>query len=485
LENNKVQGRTSLYNPLLQKPIALHPVGPGSYPAGYGGYAYIGPPPDFGGTYGKFQDTAGREQIGIKSSKMFSIHDGTPCQLQAELSPEERQALLSQMDQAQEAHKCEHCRSELAISVGQNMDKVFCPHCGSEMDGAAERVKQCMSKLGEMKSMAKVAAAAPESQIEVGRDLKPKGVDLPISGGGPDLGKEGEKKTKSGNGGQIDIGKDVKPDAAKMDELKDAQKGVEKIKPMDELGKDMVKAKAEKRERIRASIKAYRAKRLAKVKADADPKNPAPAAPSEPAAPTAPSAAAKPSTPAPAAKPATAAPIEPAAPAAAPAAAAIVEPLVPAAPAPAAAAAPAAPVAAKVLTQEETLRRELRIMCALEPKKFAEVRKNAKLAAVCAEVESKVVKKSERIKVRAELAVLAAEDAPAHEELSKHLDFIAPEILMEERIEPPASEHEDGKEPGADAASKITHDGDENALGPDGKSAAAALMHRDLRRLLG
>lgn len=492
MKNKTVEGRTSLYNPLLQKPIALHPVGPGSYPAGYGGYAYIGPPPDFGGTYGKFQDTAGREQVGIKSSKMFSIHDGSPCQLQAELTPEERQALLAQMDAASEKHACEHCRSELAISVGSKMDKVFCPHCGSEMDGAAERVKQCMSKIGEMNAMATVQAKSGESQIDVNRNLKPAAVKPVEGGGGPDVGKEAEKKTKPGAGGQIDIGRDVKPDAAKMDELKDATKGIEQIKPMDELAKDMVKAKAEKRDRIRASIKAYRAKRAAKVKADTDAVSPAPSAPAADSKPA----------PAAAAKPAAAKPAAPAAPAAAAALATPAEPVaqevapvVPAAPA-------AAAVETKAALQEKAnLRRELRIMAALEPKKFAEVRKNAKLSAICAEVAGKIVSKSERIKVRAELAVLAAEDQEAHEELSKHLDFIAPEILMEERIEPPASEHmgkpeeeaeivveEPGK--GAEAAAPMMDSkpegGKPEELGPDGKplekkvgEAAAPVMEGD------
>lgn len=110
-----VEGRTSLYNPLLQKPVALEPVGPGSYPSGLGGYAYIGPPADFGGSYGAYEDAAGRKQVGVKSNKQFSIYDGSPVQLTSELTQEERSALLSQMDQASSPHKCEHCRAELTI----------------------------------------------------------------------------------------------------------------------------------------------------------------------------------------------------------------------------------------------------------------------------------------------------------------------------------------------------------------------------------
>lgn len=425
MNNKKVQGRTSLYNPLLQKPIALHPVGPGSYPAGYGGYSYIGPPPDFGGTYGKFQDTGGREQIGIKSSKMFSIHDGSPAQLQAELSPEERQALLSQIDEISEQHKCSGCRSELSVSVGKNMDKVFCPHCGSEMDGAAEKVKQCVSKIEEMKSMSTVEAKAKAAKAS-----------------GPDLAKEAMKKENP-----ADVNKDLKPEAAKMHELKDAQKGIETIKPMEELGKDLVKAEADadakkkaKRERIRSSIKAYRAKKAAKAQA------------SESAAPVAPAAeAATPAAPA-----APVAPVE-----------------TPQIIAPSAPAVAAAPVAAQ--TEEQTkLRRELRIMAALDPKKFAEVRKNAKLSAICAEVEKVVVKKADRIKVRAELAVLASEDMEAHKELSKHLDFIAPEILMEENIQPPASEHIKPEGEEGEVELKVEEKSAESEIKPEGEEVKPA-----------
>lgn len=377
----RIQGRTSLYNPLLQKPIALHPVGPGSYPAGYGGYSYIGPPPDFGGTYGKFTDTAGREQVGIKSSKMFSIYDGTPTQFQAELSEDERQALLSQMDAAIAEYKCESCRSMLAISAVRNMEDVFCPHCGTAMSGAAEKVKQCVSTLEELKMGVEknaIEAKAKKSKSNV------------------DVAKEAMKKEAPG------VGQDLSPDAA---ELKEHGQKVEKQDPMKELAKDLVKAQtdekaqvlAKKKERMKAAVASYRAKRKAKLQAETD------AAVAAPAAPVAPAVAAP-----------------------------VAAPVAEAAPAPVA---PAAPAVAKVETAEQVqLRRELRIMAALDPKKFAAAKKNPKLAKICAEVETKIVSKADRIKVRTELKVLAAEDAVAAEELSKQLDFIAPEILMEEEV---------------------------------------------------
>jgi ribosomal protein L37AE/L43A len=195
----KVEGRTSLYNPLLQKPTSLYPVGPGSYPGGLGGYAYIGPPADFGGSYGCYEDSAGRKQIGVKSSKLFSMWDGSPMQLKGELSAPEREALLTQLDEASEEHKCPHCRSELAISVAAECEgSVHCPHCGTAMEGAAEKIKLCVSKLKEKNmendkkdisaTAKKIAAAAlmqassdlakeamkfehPQEQTEQGKDI--------------------------------------------------------------------------------------------------------------------------------------------------------------------------------------------------------------------------------------------------------------------------------------------------------------------------
>lgn len=399
-----VEGRTSLYNPLLQKPIALHPVGPGSYPSGYGGYAYIGPPPDFGGTYGKFMDTAGREQVGIKSSKMFSIYDGSPTQFQAELSQDEREALLSQMEAAFAEYKCESCRSELAISAVRKMDDVFCPHCGTGMSGAAEKVKQCVSTLEELKMGGEkntIEAKAKKSKANV------------------DIAKEAMKKDAPGQG------QDLKPEAAELKDHADAQKGIEKCEPMKELAKDLVKANsdekaqilAKKKERMKAAVKAYREKRKAKLQAEAE------ATPVTPAAAPAPVAE---TTPAPVAPVAEAAPVT-----------------------------PAAPVPAVAKTEEEMkVRRELRIMAALDPDKFAKAKKNPKLAAICAEVETKIVSKVDRIKVRAELKVLAAEDAVAAEELAKQLDFIAPEILMEEEIVEPKEEGKEHEDKAAESASE-------------------------------
>ena len=118
----QVEGRSSTYNPLIQKPVQLNPIGPGNYANGIGGYAYVGPPPDFGGSYGAYQDAKGFTQVGIKASKMFSMADGSPMQLHAELTDEERTALLSQLEEASELHKCPHCRSELCISVASALE---------------------------------------------------------------------------------------------------------------------------------------------------------------------------------------------------------------------------------------------------------------------------------------------------------------------------------------------------------------------------
>ena len=80
-------------------------------------------------------------------------------------------------------------------------------------------------------------------------------------------------------------------------------------------------------------------------------------------------------------------------------------------------------------------KREFRIMATFEPAKFEALKKNVKLASLCAEVEKKLYTKQQRAQIRAELAALAAEDAEAADEMKKKLEFVAPEILMEEDME--------------------------------------------------
>ena len=378
-EKLKVEGRTSLYNPLLQKPTALYPVGPGSYPAGLGGYAYIGPPPDFGGSYGAYTDGAGRKQVGIKSSKMFSIYDGTPAQLHSELSQEERDALLSQLEANSEAHKCPHCRSELCISVvGEVKDqKLHCPYCSSVMEGAMEKVKPVQATLEEKKmseDLAKKAMKVPAPQ-EVNPHETPKKADGPHA-------------------------------------LPEAQKQATEIKPMDELAKapKLVKSEAEGTEEEKKA-KAAAEEEAKKVKAEEEEKAKKLKEEEEKKKKEATHAA--------------------------------VERYVARRRAMAVKAKAEKGFDAKTLA---TLKRELRIMASLEPNKFAALRKNPKLSAVCALVEKTLYSKEVRNQVRAELKALAMEDAVAGEEAKKDLEYIAPEILMEDKSEEKAKGSEETEE---------------------------------------
>jgi ribosomal protein L37AE/L43A len=245
----EVEGRSTLYNPLLQKPVALHPVGPGSYPAGFGGYAYIGPPPDFGGSYGAYEDDSGRRQVGVKSSRMFSIYDGSPIQLKSELTSEERESLLTQLEEVSEPYKCEHCRSELTISVTNPQESVYCPHCSTKMDGAAEKVKQCLSKVEEKKMAENKVQASEKAAVE------------PLNQTGKDLAKEAAK---------VEAPKEVNPHekapkAEPMDHAA-AQKQASEVKPMEELAKAPTKVGSsveERRAKLKASLAAHKAKRAA------------------------------------------------------------------------------------------------------------------------------------------------------------------------------------------------------------------------------
>jgi len=402
VQEKLVTARTSLYNPLLQQPVRLEPVGPGSYPSGLGGYSYIGPPPDFGGSYGAYEDLAGRRQVGLMASKHHSMHDGAPMQLRSELTQEEREALLSQLDKAHEQHKCEHCRSELTISIAQPVEvsNLHCPYCGSAMSGAIDKAKACWAKLkeNEMENAPEVktvetapvaVAVAPAAPVAAAPVAAAPAVAAPMV-----AAAEAAKTAQSEMGTQV---KDVAKDAANAEtpaqqhphetpakaapmEHTDAAKVATEVKPMDEIAKGLTKAAVEaaaKKERLKAASDAWaktrkervasmRERHAAKVKASSE--------------------------------------------------------------------------QATERAQSLKMRRELRILATFNPAKFAEVKKNEKLQAVCAEVEKKLYTAAERKQVRAELMSLAKENPEAFEQAKKELDFIAPEILMEEKNESPADE---------------------------------------------
>ena len=376
-----MEGRSSTYNPLIQKPVQLNPIGPGNYANGIGGYAYVGPPPDFGGSYGAYQDQKGFTQVGIKASKMFSMADGSPMQLHAELTEEERTALLTQLEDASELYKCQHCRSELCISVASALEseELHCPHCASVMDGAMEKVKSVYSKLQE-KNMATNVKSSSEAEkakepLKMGSDAK-------------DIAKEAMKAETPA---QIHTGE--KTEKAKM--LEPSTK-VQQLKPMDELAKDLVKADAEEDEE-KKKAKAAAEEEEKKAKAEAEEEEKKVKAEEKKEKLQAAFAKYKASNKVKASKTEARATFD-----------------------------------AKTLTN---LKRELRVMATLEGKKFSEVKKNSKLSAICAEVEKTLHSKAVRIQVRAELKALAGEDMEAAEEAKKELEFVAPEILMEEPVE--------------------------------------------------
>lgn len=340
----KVEGRTGLYNPLLQKPVALEPVGPGSYPAGLGGYAYIGPPADFGGSYGCFVDDQGRKQYGVKSAKQFSIYDGAPVALHSEVSSQEREALLSQMDEMSEPYKCEHCRAELSVSAPIKAEKVHCPLCSSEMEGAVEKVKNCYSKLEE-KEMSTKTKEAVKAEADLAKEAMK--VESP---------KEVQEAIKAPAAADM-VDPSNSKDASNQDSLKEL-----------DLDKETkVKSKLEaaaRKERMESARKAFQEKKrksaMAALKQRKEIK--------------------------------------------------------------------AAADAKKI----EALKKELRITATFEPAKFAELKAKPNLAAICAEIESKLYTRKERDQVRAELATLANENPAEYARAKKELEFHAPEILMDE-----------------------------------------------------
>jgi DNA-directed RNA polymerase subunit RPC12/RpoP len=364
----QVEARTSLYNPLLQKPVALEPVGPGSYPAGLGGYAYIGPPPDFGGSYGCYVDAVGRKQYGIKSSKHYSIYDGSPVALQSELSADEREALLTQMDDISESYKCESCRAELTVSAFIQAEKVHCPYCSSEMTGAVEKLKQCYSKLEEKNMSKEPVKAEMDIAKEAMKMDAPKEMNEQVPDAKKAVMEEPSAALKEATDlKETDCGLEAKPSTVKADATPVAPAAPVVDVAAEQAAaqeKEQIAAKLARKERIEAAKAKFAAKRKERAVASMKKRQ---------------------------------------------------------------------EIKAKAERDEaQKLRRELRVMATLEPAKFAEMKKNEKLATVCAEVEAKLFSKEERAQVRKELAVLAQENPEQAEEARKELEFIAPEILMEQ-----------------------------------------------------
>ena len=409
-EKIQVEARTSLYNPLLQKPTRLEPVGPGSYPGGLGGYAYIGPPPDFGGSYGCYQDDKGRKQFGIKSSKMFSMYDGAPVQLYSELKPEERQALLSQIEEGSELHKCTHCRSELLISVAGAVDSssVHCPHCGSEMEGAMEKVKQCISKFGSKENVMAESekAVAP---LQVGTEAK----DVAKEAMKTEMPQEAHPHEKPKKAEMMEHEGSKPAEYKAMEELAKAPAKASAEAEAEEAEEEEKKAKAEAEEaevnsslnrkarmiRARAAIEKYKARK----KAEASAEN----------------------------------------------------------------------FDAKTLA---AVKRELRLAATFHPEIFAKAKAHSKLAPICAQVEKTLHSKEDRAKCRAELMALAKVDIKAAEEAKEELEFVAPEILMEEPVEFERNEeHEEQHE--AEAAKMHSAEEEEKKAHSSEEAEAAEQMH--------
>lgn len=431
----QVEGRSSLYNPLLQKPIRLEPMGPGSYAGGLGGYAYIGPPPDFGGSYGAYHDDRGRVQYGVKSSKMKSVYDGSAVQLYAELSSDERDALMARLDQASEEHKCPHCRSELVICAegAFESEALHCPYCGTELDGGVEKVNNCISKLKETEMKVKADVAKDAKNMDTVQELEAPTTDKPKAADklenvqeqeaaatdkpkAADMQKpENEKASTMDNNAQKENDNAVKADAStspaapmssapasapapvaaeKSEDDKKAEAAKKEKEDKEKADKDAKEAEAaaaKKKETMQASIAKFKKERAVKV------------------------AAAKKET------------------------------------------------AVAKLDQKamRKLHQELRVMATLNPAKFAEVKKNAQLSTVCAEVEKKLLSKEDRVQARKELMALAAEDMDQAKDAKKRLEYIAPEILMEEDVD-------------LDKAKSSKTDAEKEKEEADKKAAAAA-----------
>ena len=424
----QVEGRSSLYNPLLMKPKTMYPVGPGNNVDGLGGYAYIGPPPDFGGSYGAYEDEKGQKFVGAKSSKMYSAFTGQPIPMTAELSDAEKKVLLSQLEEHTEEHKCSACRSNLVMSIAKYAaEDIHCPHCGTKLEGAMEKVKQSVSKLQE-NDMEKVqepkaAEVKPVAQAApVAEGLKvPGNAGMPAAPAAaapqPGVSDDGGMAAPTGQPAATAASADPEADK-KAKEEKEAEAAKKKDDEAAEKAKEE-KAEKEKAEaavankkRVSAMLTDYRARRAAnKTTAKKD--------------------GAKESS-----------------------------------------------MKKRFPVALSALKKDLRIMAACDPVKFAEVSKNPKLAKVCAEVKSKVLSKALRIKARAELKILASEDPEAHKEASEELEFVAPEILVEEDEGAPAAEGDEKPAAEAEAAAPAA-EGDEKPAAEAGEEGGEAAEGED------
>lgn len=161
----KAEGQM-LYNPLLQKPVSLQPVGPRS-----GGWHYYGPCPDMGVSYGLYEDDKGNKVLCMAGERVYSPFTGTEMKKCEDIPAKEIEKLSPQG-----AYACMACSSPFSFSDKESVvkaEKVFCTQCGSDMGEALSKFRE------ECKGQYDVQAPVPSHDVAPMPELIPAPAELP------------------------------------------------------------------------------------------------------------------------------------------------------------------------------------------------------------------------------------------------------------------------------------------------------------------
>ena len=132
----KAESQTNMYNPHVQKPSHLEPVGP------RGGYHYYGPMPDLGTSYGLYEDEKGEKAVCMAGERVYSPFSGTEMKFIEEFPAEQVKEMVP--TEAAGEHSCTSCRTPLILSdkkAASAQEKLFCTQCGSEMADVLAKIK--------------------------------------------------------------------------------------------------------------------------------------------------------------------------------------------------------------------------------------------------------------------------------------------------------------------------------------------------------
>lgn len=151
-----------MYNPLVQKPKHLEPVGP------RGGYHYFGPMPDQGTSYGLYEDEKGNKVICMAGERAYSPFSGTEMKKVEDVPADQVKNLVPA--EAGLEYSCVACRTPFFTSGKKEcaaQEKLHCTQCGSEMADVLAKIKS------DVEAQFDPEAPKPEHMVDVAPELLP------------------------------------------------------------------------------------------------------------------------------------------------------------------------------------------------------------------------------------------------------------------------------------------------------------------------